>query len=324
MKDDQILNYILGNATDEELAEFKLWVSEKAENSDRFAELYNSYALLSSKIAPDSSLAQPEKLLIKINPPAKPGIFFLVRKYYNAAAAILLPLLVLAGIFWYFNSEINHQPETFSMVYAPPKHNTQVTLPDGTQVWLSPESKLTYSQSFGKKTRNVSLEGEGYFDVAKNSEKPFTVTTSQLNLKVLGTSFNVDAYANEPFVRTTLVRGSLLVEHVQSGKSITMVPGDRVSLALQNNQFTTEKVNTEIYRLVKSGMIIFKRNTLSEVCRKLERWFMVPVEFSGNEGELLFTAKFEDESIEQILRILNETIPIQYQVLKDKIIITAN
>jgi ferric-dicitrate binding protein FerR (iron transport regulator) len=324
VNDDQILNYIIGKATVEEMAELHHWVQSKTENRDRFAELYNSYALLSSKLAPDNHLADYGKLFSIVEPPSQKSIFIFIRKYYSAAASLLFPLLVLAGIWWYYNAGFISEPETFSVVYAPPKHNTQVTLPDGTQVWLSPESKLTYGQSFGKKNRNVSLEGEGYFDVVKNSEKPFTISTSQLNLKVLGTSFNVDAYANEPFVRTTLVCGSLMIEHAQSGESVTMVPGDRVSLAIQNNQFTTEKVNTEIYRLVKSGMIIFKRNTLSEVCRKLERWFMIPVEFSGNEGDLLFTAKFEDESIEQILRILNETIPIQFQVLKDKIIITAN
>jgi ferric-dicitrate binding protein FerR (iron transport regulator) len=81
-------------------------------------------------------------------------------------------------------------------------------------------------------------------------------------------------------------------------------------------------VNTEIYRLVKDGMIIFKRNTLSEVCRKLERWFMIPVEFNGTDNQdLLFTAKFQDESVEKILKILNLTIPINYQIMNEKIVI---
>jgi transmembrane sensor len=195
-------------------------------------------------------------------------------------------------------------------------------LSDGTQVWLSPESKLRYGQNFGLKTRNVILDGEGYFEVTKNQEKPFTVETGYLKVKVLGTSFNLEAYSNEAIVRTTLVRGSLQIESEIISKDVLLSPGDRISFDVNSRQLTSEKVNTEIYRLVKDGMIIFKRNTLTEVCRKLERWFMIPIELNDtNNQDLLFTAKFQDESIEKILQILNMTIPINYQILNDKIVI---
>lgn len=321
MNSELILKHLSGQTTDEEIEQLTNWVNENAENENQFAEMQNSYIYLASSLSPDNQKSALDEIINQIsNTKEKKRIS--VGRIYSIAAAILLPI-ILGGFAWFYQwSTSSSEPELFTEIVAPPKHNSQITLPDGTQVWLSPESKLRYGQNFGKKTRSVVLDGEGYFEVTKNQEKPFTVETVHLNVKVLGTSFNLEAYSNETTVRTTLVRGSLQVESELISKDFLLTPGDRVSVDVNRKQLTSEKVNTEIYRLVKDGMIIFKRNTLAEVCRKLERWFMIPVEFNGTDNQdLLFTAKFQDESIEKILQILNMTIPINYQILNDKIVI---
>lgn len=321
LNSELILKHLSGHTSDEETEQLTNWVNENAENQNLFAEMQNSYIYLASSLSPDNQKSAFNEIINQIsNTKEKKRIS--VGRIYSIAAAILLPL-VLGGFAWFYQwSSGSSEPELFTEIVAPPKHNSQITLSDGTQVWLSPESKLRYSQNYGLKTRNVILDGEGYFEVTKNQEKPFTVETGHLKVKVLGTSFNLEAYSNEAIVRTTLVRGSLQIESELISKDVLLSPGDRISFDVNSRQITSEKVNTEIYRLVKDGMIIFKRNTLTEVCRKLERWFMIPIELNDtNNQDLLFTAKFQDESIERILQILNMTIPINYQILNDKIVI---
>ncbi len=321
MNSELILKHLSGHSSDEEIEQLTKWVNENAENENQFAEMQNSYIFLASTLSPDNQKSAFNEIINQINN-KKEKKSISVKRIYSIAASILLPVL-LGGFAWFYQwTSSSNEPELFTEIVAPPKHNTQITLPDGTQVWLSPESKLKYGQNYGRKIRNVILDGEGYFEVTKNQEKPFTVETGHLKVKVLGTSFNLEAYSNEPMVRTTLVRGSLQIESELISKEVLLSPGDRVSVDVNSRQLTSEKVNTEIYRLVKDGMIIFKRNTLSEVCRKLERWFMIPVEFNGTDNQdLLFTAKFQDESVEKILKILNLTIPINYQILNEKIVI---
>jgi ferric-dicitrate binding protein FerR (iron transport regulator) len=321
LNSELILKHLSGHSSDEEIEQLTKWVNENAENENQFAEMQNSYIFLASTLSPDNQKSAFNEIINQINnKKEKKGIS--VKRIYSIAASILFPVLLGAFAWFYQWSNSGNEPELFTEIVAPPKHNSQITLSDGTQVWLSPESKLRYGQNYGRETRNVILDGEGYFEVAKNQEKPFTVETGLLKVRVLGTSFNLEAYSNETMIRTTLVRGSLQIESELISKGILLTPGDRISLDVNSKQLTSEKVNTEIYRLVKDGMIIFKRNTLAEVCRKLERWFMIPVELKGNDNQdLLFTAKFQDESIEKILQILNLTIPINYQIMNDKIVI---
>lgn len=316
---DLILKFLNGEASESELQKLYQWVNESQENRAIFAELKNSKAILSAKLAPDNSAAGFDSLIKKI--PQKKSVFS-IKKVYRVAAAILFPILLAACAWLMHQQYFKVVDPVYTEIIAPPKHNSQVVLADGTQVWLSPESKLIYSQLYGQENRKVELIGEGYFEVELNAEKPFFVKTYGLDVKVLGTSFNVEAYTEDKIIRTTLVRGSVQVESDELQNEIILTPGDRLSVNVEQNKVNVEKVNTEIYRLVKDGLLIFKRNNLNEVCRKLERWFMIPIEYDGKGNQnLLFTAKFEDESIERILKIVSETIPINYQIRQDKIII---
>jgi ferric-dicitrate binding protein FerR (iron transport regulator) len=319
-KTELLLKYLNNEASGKEIQEIYQWVNASEKNKQLFADLKNSEALLSSKLAPDSSMADFESLNKKIATNKK-GIFSL-RRFYRIAAAILFPVMLAVSAGLVYTNYVKLPDPVYTEVVAPPKHNSQVVLSDGTQVWLSPESKLIYSQNYGKKNRRVKLFGEGYFEVSHDEQKTFTVETYGLNVEVLGTSFNIEAYPEDEIIRTTLVRGSVKLVSGKFQNDVFLSPGDRLSYDVAQDEASLEKVNTEIYRLVKDGLLIFKRNNLNEVCRKLERWFMIPIEYDGiGNQNLLFTAKFEDESIEQILEIVSETIPINYQIRKNEIII---
>ena len=317
---DLIVKYLAQEASGDELNELQQWVKQSVTNENEFAQLKNSFAFASSKISSNKQSANFEDLINQFHKNKKPKFVF--SQIYKIAAAIFFPILMAFTGWHIYNQYLISETPVFTEVIAPPKNSSQDLLSDGTQIWLSPESKIIYQQNFGEKNRTVKLIGEGYFEVVKNSEKPFIVRTHGADVTVLGTSFNVEAYPDEDRIKTTLVRGAVELSSEKLKNKVSLAPGDLFVLDLKNNSATVEKVNTEIYRLVKDGLLIFKRNNLSEVCKKLERWFMVPIEYDeqGNQ-DLLFTAKFEDESIEQILKIVSETIPINYQIRNDQIII---
>ena len=320
-KEKFIHKYISRDATETELQQLQNWVEKSDTNEKEFAELKNSYAITISKLSRDNKKADFSGIINQFPNKGKNG--FSISRIYKFSAAIFFPiLLAVVGALVYYQFFFTTNP-VYTEVIAPPKHNSQVLLSDGTKVWLSPESKLIYEQQFGKKNRTVKLEGEGYFEVKHDEQKPFIVDTKNMDIKVLGTSFNVEAYSEDELVRVTLVRGAVQLNSKKLKNQVDLIPGDRFTFDLQKNTASIEKVNTEIYRLVKDGLLIFKRNNLNEVCRKLERWFMVPIEYDGTGNtDLEFTAKFEDESLEQILKIVSETFPIDFYFKDNEVMIT--
>jgi ferric-dicitrate binding protein FerR (iron transport regulator) len=320
-KEKIILKYLSGEATEGELQQLQNWVKESVTNESELAELKNSYAMAASKLSGDLYKADFNLLINQFQNKGKKR--YSISKYYKISASIFFPILLAITGFLVYQNFLSKEQPVYTEVIAPPKHNSQVLLSDGTQVWLSPESKLIYEQHFGEKIRKVKLEGEGYFEVAHDKKKPFVVETNNLDINVLGTSFNVESYTEDELVRVTLVRGSVGLVSKKLENQVALIPGDRFTFNLQENTASIEKVNTEIYRLVKDGLLIFKRNNLNEVCRKLERWFMVPIEYDGTGNtDLEFTAKFEDESLTQILKIVSETFPIDYYIKNNKVMIT--
>lgn len=321
--DSKISKYLSHQANPEEISELHSLIEQSEEKRLEFARTKNLWVYSQSQLQENEKPEGFEKVLNRVNQANNKKSAFRIGNYYRYAASLLLPLFI-AGTAWLYYANYIAEPEMrYAEVIAPPRTNMQITLPDQTKVWLSPESKLKYPLVYGRKQRRVFMEGEGYFEVAHNPKQPFVVDTKNVDIEVLGTSFNLEAYPNDERIKTTLVRGSVKFMESLSNQTQTMNPGDQLTFDLSNQTITTEKVNTDIYRLVKDGLLLFKRNDMHEVCNKLERWFMIPVDYKGTfNQEMLFTAKFEGESLETILRIISQTIPIKYQIFKDHVEIT--
>ncbi|NDF46439.1 MAG: hypothetical protein EB125_12360, partial [Betaproteobacteria bacterium] len=158
-------------------------------------------------------------------------------------------LLIIAG-WWIFRPASETKREIAAInqnqVSTRPASKTKLTLPDGSKVWLNASSKLTYGNGFGEKHREIWLEGEGYFDVARNPDKPFIIHTSVLDVKVLGTRFNLKAYPDEATTETSLLHGSVeVVLHKQPGKVIRLVPNQKLVVQNALAQLPAKAVATE-------------------------------------------------------------------------------
>lgn len=159
----------------------------------------------------------------------------------------------------------------------------QVTLADGTKVWMNAESKLEFPETFTGSTREVILHGEAYFEVAKDVAHPFIVKTDYFQTKVLGTTFNVKAYSDKD-ANIVLIEGSVMISNLEKqgkGNEVTLKPGQQLSVL--NSQFSIKEVDTYPYTQWREGFFYFEKQTLFEIMQELGRWYNVNIAFDNPE-----------------------------------------
>lgn len=241
----------------------------------------------------------------------------------KAAAIILIP--VLAFLFYTIseNDKLTNQVASVSVdsleVIAPVGSRTVVELSDGTVVHLNYGSRIKYPQNFSGETRSVALIGEGYFEVAHNPDKPFVVSTGIIDVKAVGTVFNVNAYPENNNITTTLVEGKVLLEKQLPGENFiqlgAMKPGQH---AIYNSN--TEKMNVNVgdvdkYIAWKDGKLVFDNDPIEQVAQRLSRMFNVDIQVENEVIEYKYTVTFVDEPLFQILELLTVATPIDYRAL---------
>ena len=197
----------------------------------------------------------------------------------------------------------------------------QVVLADGTKVWLNSASRLIYPQSFMGKERRVVLSGEAFFDVAHDAERPFIVETSRMNVKVLGTRFNVNDYDDNEEVSTTLVNGS--VEIFSGGQqAFRLVPGEQAYG--KENELEKREVNVRLYTSWIDGKFLFNNTELEEIAKQISRWYDVEIFFSSeNVKKVRFTgAIVKFKPLDDLVRMIESTSQVRFSVKGKTIVIS--
>ncbi|MFO3727591.1 FecR family protein [Butyricimonas muris] len=175
------------------------------------------------------------------------------------------------------------QKEVYNKLVVPKGGEFHLVLADGSEVWLNADSKLTYPVAFRGNERKVVLEGEAYFKVQRDVEKPFIVASANQQVRVLGTEFNVCAYPDEALVYTTLVNGHVAVE---TGKdTCRLIPGEQAVMSVEKGQLDVREVNVEEYVGWKKNMFVFEEQNLEQIMSKLARWYDVTVFFRNAEAK---------------------------------------
>ena len=268
-----------------------------------------------------------------------------VKRRWNKALLMVVVLSLLVIVFFaLYTSEkktaLSAADKTVqSEVSTKSGSRTKIQLPDGSSVWLNGSSKLVYDNiHFGEKLREVTLTGEGYFDIVKNKDKPFIIHANKINVKVLGTAFNIKAYPGEKNTETSLIRGSIEVTMKDRQEKIMMKPNDKliisneeVSGASTNKGKTTgdrgviekpesfilmghlthaKDESTILETAWVENKLLFDNETFEEVALKMERWYGVSIRFSDAKlAKLHLTGTFEKESITEALHALQLSTP---------------
>lgn len=180
-----------------------------------------------------------------------------------------------SGQLVYSNTKTDQLRVETHTINVPSKGEYFVQLSDGTKVWMNSESTLKFKSKFTGKQRVVDLEGEAYFEVAKNPDKPFIVRTPNTFVKVLGTKFNVKAYANEDYTYTTLNEGK--VKLIMDKKQQVLSPNEQVVFNKRTNEYETKVVDASIYSAWTNGRLVFKDERLEDILNSLSRWYGLSV-----------------------------------------------
>ncbi|MDN5202105.1 FecR domain-containing protein [Fulvivirgaceae bacterium BMA10] len=247
-----------------------------------------------------------------------------------AAGLFIFVLAGLLAYFLYFRGP-EPQPEIQWVVKSNPKgQKSTVFLPDGSKVILNAQSSLTYTKGFLQDKREIELEGEAFFEVKRDSIRPFIVKTRNTVSTVLGTSFNVRSFSSEDIDQVSLVTGKLVVSSMgvpeeDPSKSQVLVPGEYITYSPETMNLVKSRGDISDYLLWKDGVILFKEANFEEIVTKLERWFGVEFETVNQiRGPVSFSTKFENENLENILNTISHTLDFDYEINENKVSIKFN
>ncbi|MBC5622154.1 FecR family protein [Butyricimonas hominis] len=220
-----------------------------------------------------------------------------------------------------YQAETDVQAEKLNVLEVPKGGEFNVTLADGTRVWLNAGSKLTYPVAFVGNERRVILRGEGYFEVKKDDTKPFRVEVNGMMVTVLGTSFNLKSFPSEERTTATLLSGKVEVKTLS--ESVILEPNQQADLIVGENKLEVREVDAEAYRAWTKGQFVFRRERLESILDDVARWYNVTVFYEQSRAkDILFSGTMERYSdIAETLRMLEKTGKVSFTVDEQKIIV---
>ena len=229
---------------------------------------------------------------------------------------------VKGNVVYYEEKKDSVTIDEYNMIRTPLGGEYSLTLSDGTKVWLNAMSELRYPVAFGGDTREVELRGEAYFDVTEDENKPFVVRTDEFSVRVLGTSFNISAYADSPLALTTLCSGHVrLTDCMNPGNERDLLPGEQLLFHRESRKMEIRNVDTDVFVSWREGFFQFDNHTVEEVFMILQRWYNVQVFYANAEvRQELFTGKlprFDDMMIiiDLIKRVSDLEITVDGKVI---------
>lgn len=315
--DEAISSFVSGEIDDESFSMLESWSKESDENRryvrDRIDLLFSSGVIGDSTEVNEKDAYK--RFLNRVHVYEEDSRRIRSRRNFILAAAILV-LLALLPISFNFGRKSIQNTFTDIVVEASPGTSTKLSLPDGSKVWLNAGSRISYSQGFGVSDRNIELNGEGYFEVAHDSEKPFIVNTKELSLKVTGTKFDFQNYSDDYEASISLLEGSVMVKNeMKEMPDFQLRPNEMVKLNKETGSLEVSKKNVEYSNIWKDNKLFFDEETMEEIARKLSRSYGVQVEVNEPLKDICFYGDFTitKTSIEEIFSIISSTCGIKYR-----------
>ena len=356
---EAIVSYYTNQLTQVQAYELIIWLNNGEENMRHFREVGELWYASSQLCRKESEANKGWANLLDIinkngkRPMPKPEIRIRLSVLYRVAAAVLfIVMLGVGGMLVFKNPKANSETAYFEAL-APKGSRSFITLSDGSTVWLNSGTKLRYPSNFGKESRDLFLEGEAYFVVAKNSAMPFRVKTSDVCITAIGTAFNVKAYNDEGIIETTLEKGEVRIDALDNSKikeessPVFLKPNQKAVFVKNNKNLSvnnmvqkpqvpvSEPVNkikinplrvdsnidTKLTTSWKDSRWIFKSEKLIKLAPILERRYDITVTFKDSVlRSYKFTGTLKEESLEQVLKAMCLAAPIKYEINHNQVI----
>lgn len=298
-KIENIFNYLNKKTTSGQQKEIENWISEDSENVNIFDEvkkLYNITSLEDENFSPQEDKAW-NKVSKKLFETKKDKVVQINFGFVMKIAAMLTLILGL-GYFYFINQNTPAQ----TVITTVANQIKQIELVDGTKVWINENSTFKYLKEFTSKNREVYLNGEAYFEVAKNPAKPFIIHSKNTFIQVLGTSFNLNT--NEDISEINVVSGKVaLVLNSDKNNKVVLLKGERgLLLDGQVEKSAFFNANTMAWKTKK---IVFKSTELKKVVKVLQDFYNIEIELNKNISNCLITSTFDNKPVEEIFKVLN-------------------
>jgi len=294
MNQELLIRYITGDATTVEKENMVQWLDADPLNMREFLAFRKLY---------DISIWQEKGTDIQKKNPVKPSFKSgrLVLEILKIAAVFIVALI---GIRYFEPSVPVVETVEMQTIRVPAGQRAELTLTDGTKVWLNAKTTFIFPNHFSAVSRNVTLDGEAFFDVTKNAKQPFIVNTQKYDVKVWGTQFNVMAYSGNAFFETSLLEGSVELLSPGIEKGIIINPNERIYL--DNSQLVRAPISHFNHFLWKEGLISFDDETFPEMVSKLELYFDLKINIKNDRIlNNRYTGKFRTkDGVEHILKVL--------------------
>lgn len=305
--DDRILTYFTGELNSSERLELLKCIEADELLKLEFVRVQNIRALsYLSRLANNESEGRRSfrNFIRRCRSKRQHETTYTLLQYAAVAVALIVSTFFVTR---HFFGNVENLENDINTLYVPAGQRAQITLQDGTKVWLNAQSTLTYPSHFSKKKRNVEIVGEAFFDVAGDKKKPFIVSTRNIDMKVLGTQFNVYSYPDAGWIRTSLVEGSLRIyKSGNENRAVTLKPNEQVTI--QGNKMTVRTIVHPDHLLWKEGIYAFQNERLIDILEKLQLYYDVKIIVKDPEiFNVRYTGKFRQrDGIDEILRIIQK------------------
>ena len=311
--EELITGYLSGNTNKEDTERLVAWIKESPDNLRYYQRLKNIWQVSHPAFGADTIqvASANEKMMSRITPVKWYESRF-IRYWQYAAAILLLPLVVFSSYLFISNQRTEYSQVAYQEVFAPYGTHSRVNLPDGSLVWLNAGSSLKYPTVFDWDKRQVELSGEAYFEVESDPEHPFIVQTDGVEVSAVGTAFNVR-----------------LIERFNRGRddgdwkskclsgettSLSLVSGERMGYNVNTSSCRIEQIDPYKWYAWKDGALVFRNDPLEYVFKKIGQTFNVDIVLKDTAiAHQPYRATFQQESLDEILRLLRLTAPIQYK-----------
>ena len=273
LNEDIIIRYLENRCSEEDFVLINEWMKESYENAGELFRMEEIYQLGKFPFEEENLVVRAERRLgrrLEQENQKKQEVFKL-RSVLRYAAAIVGVMVLAAGLAYWFRNKAEE------LVVASAAHGQvrEMLLPDGTKVWLNQSSVLKYPRAFEGKERHVYLDGEAYFEVARNHEKPFMVKSPAMDVRVLGTSFNIKCRPDNSFAETTLIEGEVEVKDKSDKGRITLLPGQKAVLNRVTGRMQVKQVDPKMEIVWHNDLIPFEKSSIFQIAAALERFYGV-------------------------------------------------
>lgn len=300
------------------------WASSSDKNREELRMMHQSF--YAGALKKDLSEIDIEKawtsLYLKMPKASVKGMFIRLDVLRKIAASVLILFTIGFGGLWVNEHYFVHAKSAMIKLETPKGEKSKVLLADGTQVWLNSQTILKYD---ALEPRNITMDGEAYFEVVKNPKHPFVVTTpSGMKVTVLGTKFNLRNYSGEPVMETTLEEGRVMISGIEKYKPVYLNPGEQAIYHGSENRLQVKQVNPEVYSLWRNNELRFSNVSFRELIPRIERWYGVTVDLDPTVVNTdRFTMTVKTESLHELLQMMQLTSKFNYEIKGERVAIKA-